>query len=105
MDSRTAKSEYHFREYIAHCRVHLGTPTELAQEILDITDEVCPMTFVRVKLKLQGMAPGAPLSVRLRAGEALANVPRSLRQEGHEVLALRETGEGVHVIDVRKKRG
>lgn len=63
------------------------------------------MTFVRVKLKLQGMAPGAPLSVRLRAGEALANVPRSLRQEGHEILGLRETGDGVHVIDLRKKRG
>jgi TusA-related sulfurtransferase len=73
-------------------------------ETLDITAEVCPMTFVRVKLKLAQMAGGAELAVRLREGEALANVPRSLRQEGHEILSLdREAGD-VHRLIVRKKR-
>lgn len=61
------------------------------------------MTFVRVKLKLQSLAPGAELSVRLRAGEALTNVPRALRQEGHAVLAQTDEGNGIHRLDIRKK--
>ena len=48
-------------------------------EHLDITGEVCPMTFVRVKLKLQTLPPGSFLAVRLRAGEPLFNVPRADR--------------------------
>ncbi|MGE0151892.1 MAG: sulfurtransferase TusA family protein [Reyranellaceae bacterium] len=69
---------------------------------LDITGEVCPMTFVRIKLKLQSMRPGEALSVRLREGEPLANVPRALRQEGHEIVALRAEGNGIHRLDIRK---
>jgi TusA-related sulfurtransferase len=71
---------------------------------LDITGEVCPMTFVRVKLKLAQLAPGAELLVRLREGEALTNVPRSLRQEGHEVVSSTPQSGGVHNLLVRKKR-
>jgi TusA-related sulfurtransferase len=74
-------------------------------DMLDITAEVCPMTFVRVKLKLAQMPPAAALVVRLRQGEALTNVPRSLRQEGHEIVSLqRETGD-IHRLVVRKKAG
>ena len=61
------------------------------------------MTFVRVKLRLQALPPGATLSVRLRAGEPLRNVPRSARREGHEVLAERELGDGIHLVELRKK--
>lgn len=70
---------------------------------LDITGEVCPMTFVRVKLKLQDLPPGAALEVRLREGEPLRNVPRALRQEGHSILGQRDEGDGIHVLEIRKK--
>ncbi len=70
---------------------------------LDITGEVCPMTFVRVKLQLARMAGGAELTVRLREGEPLINVPRSLRQEGHEVVSLAPLAGDVHQLVVRKK--
>lgn len=72
-------------------------------EHLDITGEVCPMTFVRVKLKLQALPPGGELAVRLRAGEPLTNVPRALRQEGHQILAQRDEGNGIHLLEIRKK--
>ena len=72
-------------------------------EYLDITGEVCPMTFVRVKLKLQTLSPGGELRVRLRAGEALTNVPRALRQEGHQVVAQSDEGGGIYRLDIRKK--
>lgn len=55
---------------------------------LDITDQVCPMTFVRTKLLIERMKAGETAEVRLNAGEPLQNVPRSVREHGHEVLQL-----------------
>lgn len=49
---------------------------------IDITKETCPMTFVMIKLKLETMAPGDRLRIRLNGGEPLANIPRSLQEEG-----------------------
>jgi len=55
---------------------------------LDITPEVCPLTFVRTKLLLEKMQPGQVAEVRLKGSELLDNVPRSVREHGHEVLSL-----------------
>ncbi len=60
---------------------------------LDITAEVCPMTYVRVKLALERLAAGSVLEVWLRGEEPLKNVPRSVVDDGHEVLSL-EAVEG-----------
>jgi tRNA 2-thiouridine synthesizing protein A len=65
-----------------------------ADRQLDITHLVCPMTFVRTKLALEGMAAGEVLRVRLNAGEPLENVPRSVREMGHEVLSLDAEADG-----------
>ena len=46
------------------------------------------MTYVRVKLAIEGLESGARVEVLLRGDEPLRNVPRSLREDGHEVLAL-----------------
>lgn len=70
---------------------------------LDITREVCPMTYVRTKLALEALEPGAVLEVLLRGQEPLRNVPRSAREEGHEVLALEPRGEGTHRLLLRKQ--
>ena len=43
---------------------------------LDITSEVCPLTFVKTKLLIERMAPGQVLQVRLKGTEPLENVPR-----------------------------
>ena len=53
---------------------------------LDITQEHCPMTFVRTKLKLAQMAKGDTLEVLLSEGEPLNNVPRSAAEQGFKVL-------------------
>lgn len=69
---------------------------------LDITREVCPMTYVRTKLKLESLADGSVLEVLLRGEEPLKNVPRSARDEGHEVLALDARPDGTHRLLLRK---
>jgi TusA-related sulfurtransferase len=56
--------------------------------MIDITREVCPMTYVRVKLAIEALEDGATLEVVLRGEEPLRNVPRSAREDGHEVLSL-----------------
>lgn len=71
---------------------------------LDITDEVCPMTFVRTKLALEQMAVGQILNIRLRDGEPVHNVPRAVRDHGHEVLSLAGSGDGLFTLKVRKAR-
>ena len=69
---------------------------------LDITSEVCPMTFVRTRLALDRMAPGQVLKVRLRGDEPLRNVPRTAREQGHEVLSLDTDPDGVSVLRLRR---
>jgi TusA-related sulfurtransferase len=59
---------------------------------LDITAEVCPLTFVRTRLLLERMAPGQVLEIRLKGAEPLENIPRALVEEGHELLALEPEG-------------
>lgn len=61
---------------------------------LDITREVCPMTYVRVKLAVEAMEDGATLEILLRGTEPLHNVPRSAREDGHEVLSLQPLDDG-----------
>ncbi|MBN9508662.1 MAG: sulfurtransferase TusA family protein [Alphaproteobacteria bacterium] len=66
-----------------------------ADQTLDITREVCPMTFVRTRLALERMAPGKTLLVLLRGEEPRRNVPASARALGHEVLAEEDGEDGV----------
>jgi TusA-related sulfurtransferase len=68
---------------------------------IDVSGEVCPMTFVRTKLKLERMRPGEILSVRLRGEEPLRNVPRAARDEGHEILGVESDGDA-HIVTIRR---
>ena len=69
---------------------------------IDITAEVCPMTYVRTKLALERIEAGAQLEILLRGDEPLRNVPRSAREEGHEVVSLDPIGEGTWRLVLRK---
>ena len=52
---------------------------------LDLTGVPCPMNWVRTRLALERLEPGEQLDVTLDAGEPLDSVPRSAREDGHEV--------------------
>jgi len=71
-------------------------------KLLDITQETCPMTFVKVKLALAKMEKGQELEVILNAGEPLENVPRSCEEQGYQVLSTDDCGDGKHRIVIRK---
>lgn len=69
---------------------------------IDITAEVCPMTYVRTKLALERIGAGDLLEVLLCGDEPLRNVPRSAREEGHEVVSLDPIDEGAFRLILRK---
>lgn len=68
---------------------------------IDITGELCPMTYVRVKLALEALPQGAVLEVLLRGREPVENVPRSAQADGHELLSLQALDGGLHRLLVR----
>ena len=70
---------------------------------LDITSEVCPMTFVRTKIALERLPVGGILEVRLRGDEPLQNVPDSARDAGHTVLGLEPLGDGSFRLLLRRE--
>jgi TusA-related sulfurtransferase len=46
------------------------------------------MNWVKTRLALEKLAPGDELSVRLDPGEPLESVPRSAREDGHDVAVV-----------------
>jgi len=74
----------------------------ILEQTIDITGEVCPMTFVRTKLRLERMQPGELLHVRLRGEEPLRNVPRAAREEGHIILGIVPAGND-HIVTIRRQ--
>lgn len=52
---------------------------------LDLRGTPCPINFVRTKLRLEQMPPGALLEVWLDPGEPIEQVPDSLTMAGYSV--------------------
>lgn len=73
------------------------TGSKGADHYLDITGDICPMTFVKTKLLIERMSRGETAEVRLNAGEPLENVPRAVTEHGHEVLSLDPEAPGAAV--------
>lgn len=71
-------------------------------ETVDITDVVCPVTFVKAKVALEELEDGQILSIRMNDGEPVQNVPRSVKEEGHQILKLQDNGDGTYNLIVRK---
>ena len=71
-------------------------------DTIDITDVVCPITFVKVKMALEDLDDGQILGVHLNEGEPIQNVPRSLKDEGHKVLSVNQTADGTYDLVVQK---
>lgn len=65
---------------------------------LDLHGVACPMNFVRTKLALEAMETGELLEVILDEGDAMLNVPRSVKEEGHTIVKVTPRGEVFQVL-------
>ena len=78
---------------------------------LDITEDVCPMTFVKVRLQIEKMSANETLEVRLKGTEALKNVADSVTELGHIVRSVEaenhadpgDPGDGIYRVIVEKR--
>ncbi|MDR1673463.1 MAG: sulfurtransferase TusA family protein [Bacteroidales bacterium] len=59
----------------------------------DLRGVLCPMNFVQTKIILASMKFGEELEIWLDDGQPIANVPGSVRGEGHEILEEIRMGE------------
>lgn len=76
-----------------------------SQYSLDITSDICPLTMVKTKLLIEKMHVGEIASIRLNGGEPLDNVPRTLRDHGHEVLEIKEEEQNGTIFVLVVKKG
>lgn len=74
----------------------------IIDETVDITDVVCPVTFVKAKVALEELDEGQVLAIRLNDGEPVQNVPRSIKEEGHQILKLNANEDGTYTLIVKK---
>lgn len=75
---------------------------------IDISGEICPMTFVKTKLLIERMKPGETAQLRLQGQEPLDNVPRSIEDYGHTILRLEPeeknaASDAIHILIFRKQ--
>jgi TusA-related sulfurtransferase len=69
---------------------------------VDITDKVCPMTFVKAKVAIDELDDGQVIAIRMNDGEPVQNVPRSMKEEGHQILKLVNNEDGTYTLVVKK---
>lgn len=71
-------------------------------ETVDITDKVCPLTFVKAKVAIEELEEGEVIAIHMNDGEPVQNVPRSIKEEGHQILKLVNNENGTHDLIVKK---
>lgn len=71
-------------------------------DTVDITSVVCPMTFVKAKAAIDELEIGQILEVIMNDGEPTQNVPRSMKEEGQQVLKLEKLENGTYRMLVKK---
>lgn len=69
---------------------------------LNLRGEVCPYTFVKSKLALEELESGQILRIVVDNDESGENVPRSLANEGHQILEVQKLSQTEWAIVVRK---
>ncbi len=72
-------------------------------QLIDLRGVSCPTNFVKAKLALEELDNGATARILLDDGEPVKNVPRSLKADGHKLLALQQSDEGHYVLDIEKQ--
>ncbi len=69
-----------------------------ADEKIDLRGVLCPINFVKTKLKLEMMDDGQILEVALDDGEPMRNVPKSVKAEGHKIVNVEKVDDGYKIL-------
>lgn len=72
-----------------------------ADAVLDLRGVMCPINFVKTKLKLESMDSGEVLELVLDSGDPIQNVPKSIKEEGHKILEVKKE-EGYFKLKIQR---
>lgn len=77
--------------------------TEKTPRIVDLKGVKCPINFVKAKVEMAKVSSKELIGFYLDNGAPIANVPKSLEAEGHEIIKIDDKYEGYNLLIVRKK--
>lgn len=73
--------------------VKKAKPVEEIVDSLDLKGVACPFNYVQAKIRLETMQLGQLLEITIDDGEPIENVPKSLTNDGHEVVDTKKLGK------------
>ena len=73
-----------------------------ADQEINVKGEVCPYTFVKSKLILEEMEVGQVLRIIVDYLPSVGNVPRSMKNEGQEILGVFQLNDTDWAIIIKK---
>ena len=65
---------------------------------IDLRGVLCPINFVKTKLKLEMLDAGQILEVILDDGEPMRSVPRSIKEEGHKIIKVENLDNSYRIL-------
>ena len=71
-------------------------------KVIDMLDEVCPMTFVKTKLAIEKINQGERIKIIYNSQEAKTNVPKSLDELNHKVISINDINKKQFYIIIEK---
>jgi tRNA 2-thiouridine synthesizing protein A len=80
----------------------MTTTTITADKFIDISSEVCPMSFVLTKMAVEELADGQVLELLCGAGEPVRSISMQIKEEGHTIISVKKEGEKHFRLQIRK---
>ncbi len=71
--------------------------------LLDLTNDKCPITFVKTKIALEKLEIDQYLNVYIKKGEALDGLPSSLKELGYVINNKVKLNDNVFSLDISKQ--
>ena len=71
--------------------------------LLDITNDKCPITFVKTKIALEKLKSNQYLNIYIKEGDALDGLPSSLKELGYQINNKIKINDDVFSLDISKK--
>ena len=71
--------------------------------LLDITNDKCPITFVKTKIALEKLKSNQNLNIYIKEGEALDGLPSSLKELGYQINNKIKISDDVFSFEISKK--
>ena len=75
---------------------------KIKEKSIDISKDICPITFVKTRLALESLKDGDTLCVYLSGGEPLKNVPLSAKNLGYSIISSTKHKNDIYKLIIKK---